>query len=81
MTATVLNTWRPWHQRLFDRVRGLCSRAARATRRHASLEGLDARALRDIGIDGSSEVVSIPAEFARVEKTRSRILAGQRHAA
>jgi hypothetical protein len=80
MTATVLPTWRPWYQRLFEFA---CAQWARRIRissvRHPSLSELDARTLRDIGID-VSELASIQAESqGRAEVTRLRILLGQGH--
>jgi uncharacterized protein YjiS (DUF1127 family) len=72
----VLNTYRPWHQRLVDFFRDhLLAPSGRA-----SLHQLDRRTLADIGID-ASEIASIEAEargHARV--TRLRIVAAARHA-
>lgn len=77
MTPTVLSTWRPWHQRLFDLAQAWAASLPRP--RHEKIDALSAHALRDIGID-ASEVASINAQsWGRAGLSRLRIVAGQRH--
>jgi hypothetical protein len=79
MTTTVLRTWRPWHQRVFDFARAQWARLTRIGVRHPTLGELDAHTLRDIGID-ASELAFILADWqGRADATRLRILLGQSH--
>lgn len=79
MTTTVLRTWRPWNQRLFDLVGAIFAKDNRASHLPASLDGLDASTLRDIGI-GSAEMASIRAgREGQAEAMRLRLLASQGH--
>jgi hypothetical protein len=79
MMTTVLRTWRLWHQPLVERACRAIERLSRMRVRHSSLGELDARTLRDIGIDGS-ELASIKAESeGRAQTTRLRILQGPGH--
>lgn len=71
----VITTYRPWYQRLLDIVRD----GLRASSGHASLRGLSARELSDIGVH-ASEIESIEAEArGRVTATRLRIVTGSLH--
>jgi hypothetical protein len=79
MMTTVLRTWRLWHRPLVEWACGAIERPSRMSVRHSSLGELDARTLRDIGIDGS-ELASIRAESqGRAQMTRLWILQGPGH--
>ena len=71
----VLSTHRPWFWRLADAIADRC----RSRQRPATLSGLDARTLADIGID-ASEIPSIAAEAtSQASLTRLRIMAHGHH--
>jgi hypothetical protein len=79
MMTTGLRTWRLWHRPLVEWACGAIERLSRVRVRHSSFGELDARTLRDIGIDGS-ELASIKAESeGRAQTTRLRILQGPGH--
>jgi hypothetical protein len=79
MTTPVLPTWRPWHRRLFELACAHLAGLSWTRVRHAALDELDARTLRDIGVDGS-ELGSIQAESGgRAQVTRLRILLRRGH--